>query len=101
MPRAPPGTRGLAAGECADDQEWLRSSRDRIRKRRVGGFVREIPLAGEKSQERTTPLRGMIANGPTQDRITFLKCVEDGLLRDSAIDFELHLAIDVGVHLEV
>jgi hypothetical protein len=63
--------------------------------------VRKVSLTGEKSQERSAPLRGMIANGSSQNRITFLECVEDGLLRDRAIDFELHLAIYIGVHLEV
>jgi hypothetical protein len=63
--------------------------------------MREIALAREKPQKSPAPLRAMIADGATQNRVLFFKRIEHRTLRDRTIDFKRHLAIDPGVHLQM
>ena len=55
----------------------------------------------KNSQERTAPLRAVVANGTSQSGIAFLECVKHGSLRNGALDLEHHFAVDVGVPLEM
>jgi len=57
--------------------------------------MRKVLFAGEEPQERPALLRDVIADGPAQHGIAGLKRVEDRLLRDRALDLNLHFAADV------
>jgi hypothetical protein len=54
----------------------------------------QILLAGEKSHERSALLCSVVTDGPAQHRIAGLEGVENRALRDLALDFEFHLALD-------
>src|SRR2546422_7351044 len=55
----------------------------------------EIPLAREESQERSTLLRDVVADRPSQHRIAGLERLEDRRLRDLTLDVQRYLAVDV------
>ena len=85
----------LSAGNGSDNQERFFPRGNRFGQRRVGRFVGPVLLAGEEAQERAPLLRPMIADGAAQHGIASLQCVEDGALRDWAVDFERYFAADV------
>jgi hypothetical protein len=76
-----------------DNQEWLVTRRDRIRKRRVRQLVRQILLARVETYERSAFLRDVVANRPAQHGIGRLEGVEDRPLRDAALDVDRDFAI--------
>src|SRR6266705_1592147 len=62
----------LAAGDGPDDEKRLRPGRDDVREGGVRRLMGEIPLAREESQERSTLLRDVVADRPSQHRIAGL-----------------------------
>ena len=90
-----------SAGDGPDDDERLLPRCDSIRQRGVGRLVGQIFLAGEEAQERAALLGVVVADGAAQHGIARLKCVQHRTLRDRTIDFERHLAADVGEVSEV
>ena len=98
-----------ASGKCrdspachrADDDERLRSGRDRIWQRRVGWFVREILLAGKEAQEGAAALGGVVADGSAQHWIAGLERIDDGVRRHRPLDLERHLSVDPGEPAEM
>src|ERR1700720_2141874 len=55
----------------------------------------QILFAGEEPQERSAPLRDVVADRAAQRRIAGLERVEDRALRGLTLDVELHLAVDL------
>src|SRR6185503_1539940 len=84
----------LTPGDCADDVERLRTRRDCGRQRCVSRLVRHILTTRKEPQQRTTLARNMIANGPTQHRITSLERVEDRASCHFAVNLKLHITTD-------
>src|SRR6185369_14981090 len=78
--------------DCADDVKRLRSRCDRCGQRRVRRFVRHIFTAREESQQWTTLARDVIANRPTQHRITRFECVEYRVACHWTINVELNIS---------
>src|SRR5439155_1295763 len=87
-------TRALAAGHGAHDQKRLGTERDRVGQRGVRRLVGQILLAGEEPHERPALLCDLVADRPEQHGIAGLEGVEERALRGSALDVELHLAVD-------
>jgi hypothetical protein len=58
--------------------------------------VRRVFAARKKSQQRPALTRDVIANGPTQHRITRFERVEDRVPSHWTINFELHVSSDAG-----
>ena len=85
----------LAAGNRANDDEWLLAGCDRVGQRGVGRLVGKILLAGEEAQESAALLRVMVADGTAQHGIVGLEGVEHGALRDWARNLDRYLAADV------
>ena len=72
-----------------------------IGKEGVGGFVREVLLAGEES-DKGAPLAGdLIANGPAQNRVRTLERVEHRAARRAPRDGQRHLAVHPRERAEV
>ena|ERR1700674_186304 len=84
----------LAAGNGTDNEEWFGTRRDGVRQWGVGRLVREIVLASEKAQERTTLSGGVITDGPAQHGIAGFEGVENGSLGDRGCNFNLYLGAD-------
>src|SRR5438128_3218450 len=84
----------LPAGHGPDDQKRLSAGRDCFRQQVVGGFVREILLAGKEPHERAALVRDLVTDRPAQHRVARLERVEDRALGGFALDVELHLALD-------
>ena len=61
-----------------------------------GDSCRQIFLAGKEAQKRPTLQGDMVADGPTQCGIPGFQRVEDRALRHPALNFQCHLATDVG-----
>src|SRR5260370_33467917 len=59
----------LAAGNGADDGKWLFSGCDFVGRQSVRRLQGIVFRAGEETQERTAPLRDLIANRAAQPRI--------------------------------
>src|ERR1035441_9945652 len=57
--------------------------------------MRQVLLAGEEAQERPALLGDVVADGAAQHWVTGFERVKDRALRDSALDFDLHLAANV------
>jgi len=74
---------------------------DCIGERGVGRLVGEVFFAGEEAQEGAALLRVVVADGAAQHGIAGLERVQHRALRDRTIDFERHLAPDVGEVSEV
>ncbi len=87
-------TLSLPAGDGPHDQERLLAPGDRVGKRCLRRFKRQILLAGEEPQERPAPQRAVVADRPAQHRIAGLECVKDRALRSRALNVELDLAVD-------
>src|SRR5207245_4787847 len=84
----------LPAGHGPDDQKRLSAGRDCFRQQVVGGFVREILLAGKEPHERAALVRDLVTDRPAQHRVARLERVEDRALGGFALDVEVHLALD-------
>lgn len=100
-PKPSKALNSLAARNGPYDNKRLRPRRNRVWQRCVRRFMRQIFLAGEEAQKRTALQRVVVADSAAQHREAGLKCVEDRALRDRAIDFDRHLAPDVGQSPEV
>src|ERR1043166_2944929 len=61
----------------------------------------KILLAGKEAHERPALLRDVIADRPSQHRVTPFERIEDGALGDRTRDLELHFTVDFGQFLEV
>lgn len=57
--------------------------------------MRQIFLAGEEAQERTTLLRRVIANCSLEHRVAFFERIQNRSLRDRTFDWNLNLVADV------
>src|SRR5579862_171306 len=66
----------LAAGNGADDEEWLLAVGDRVGKRLVGWIEREIFFAREEAEEWPALESVVVANGSGEHRIAGLDGVE-------------------------
>lgn len=91
----------LPSRKSANNKERLKPLRDGVGKRPVGIVMRQISLAGKKTQKGAAALRAMIANSASEDWIGVFERVEHGALRDRTNDLKCHLAGDMGVHPEV
>ena len=80
-------------GHRANDEEWLGSTRNLARQRRVGQLVRPVLFTRVESQEWTPLKRDVIANRSAEHRITSLERVENRPLRDWPDDLERHLIV--------
>ena len=100
LSRAQPGQL-LAARNGPDNDQRLFPRCDRVRQGSVCRLVGQILLAGKKAQERSALARNLIADSPPQHWVTGLKRVENGTLRDRALDCKLHLVADVRQRSEV
>src|SRR5262245_49038584 len=78
----------------ADDEERLPTRRDRIRQVGIRQLVGQVLLAREEAHEGAAALGEVVTNRPAQHRVAGLERVEDGALRDGALDFDLDLAVD-------
>src|SRR3984957_6646789 len=76
----------LATGHGPDDHVRLISVPARPGRRGVGLFVGQVKLAGEEPDERPPRAAVVGADGPPEGRIAGLKLIEDGPLRDRAVD---------------
>src|SRR6185503_3058514 len=83
----------LTTGHRANDEEWLGSTRNLARQRRVGQLVRPVLFTRVESQEWTPLKRDVIANRSAEHRITSLERVENRPLRDWPDDLERHLIV--------
>ena len=63
--------------------------------------MREIFFAREEPDERTAPLRRVIANGTAEHGMTRLECVEDGSHGGWPFELDFDLAPDAGERAEV
>src|SRR5208282_3027553 len=63
--------------------------------------MRQILLAGKKTQKRPPLLRLMIANCSSQHRIPLLEGIQHGPLRHRTSNLEGHLAADAGERSQV
>jgi len=61
----------------------------------------QILLAREETQKRPSLLRDVIADGPAQHGVAGLKRLEDRPLCDRTVEFERHLAADMGKRSQV
>jgi hypothetical protein len=91
----PPVRKALTARNRSNDNQGLRSRRDRTRQGSVRRLMRQIFFACEKAQERSPLQRNLVADRPPQHWITILERVEDRTLGGRALDFEFHLATNV------
>src|SRR3954447_10219698 len=86
----------LTARDRPDDQVGLLARSDRIRQRRVGVFMREVLLAGVKTDERPALVRDMIAGCTAEHWIFRFERVEYRPLRHRRLDLELDFACNSG-----
>ena len=86
--------RRSAPGHGADDEERLPAADDGFGQRRIGGFVREIFLAGEEAEERTALAGRVIADRPPERRVPRFECVEKRAPRHRRRDLDLDLSVD-------
>jgi len=91
----------LAARNGPYDNKRLRPRCNRVWQRCVRRFMRQIFLAGEEAQKRPALERVVIADRAAQHRILSLKRIQHGALRGRAINFDHHLAPDMGQGPEV
>src|ERR687888_2071323 len=85
----------LTARHGPHDEEGLLPVRDRLGQGGLWQLVGQVLLAGEEPDERSAPLRDVVADRPAQHRIAGLERVEDRALRDLTLDVELHVAFDL------
>jgi hypothetical protein len=85
----------LATRNCTDDQEWFRSIRNRIWQRRIGGFMRQIFAAREKTDHWSANLRHMITHCPAQHRIFSFNCVQQRALSQRSVELKSYFPLDV------
>ena len=90
-PTAPPV---LPTGHSPHDEQRLGPHRDGSGQWNIWRCMRQILLTDEEPYERSTPLRDMAADDPTQHRIAGFEGVEDQALCRRALDVQLHLALD-------
>src|ERR687888_43574 len=83
----------LTARHGPHDEEGLLPVRDRLGQGGLWQLVGQVLLAGEEPDERSAPLRDVVADRPAQHRIACLERVEDRALRHRPCDLELHLAV--------
>ena len=100
-PKPSKALNSLAARNGPYDNKRLRPRRNRIWQRRVRRFMRQIFFAREKAQKRTALERVVVADSAAQHGVARLKRIQHGALRDRAMDFDRHLAPDVGQSPEV
>src|SRR4051812_28123400 len=86
----------LSSRNGSQNNQRLFSSRDFIRQTRINGLVRQVLLASEETQKGSTLLRGVIADGAAQHGIALLERIEDRLYCDFAVEFEFHIAANLG-----
>src|SRR5678816_2723639 len=89
----------LTTGHRANDEEWLGSTGDLARQRRVGQLVRPVLFTREESQEWPSLKRDVIANRSAQDWIPRFERVEDRALGDRTLDLERDLIAVSYTHL--
>jgi hypothetical protein len=65
------------------------------KQRGIQRLMRQVFLAGKEADERPALFSDVVADRPAQHRILGLERVEDGTLRDRAIDGERHLAVNM------
>lgn len=90
-----------AAGDGSEDDEGLGAGDDGGRKRRVGGIVGEILLAGEEAQEVTALVGDVVADGSSEHGVTGLQHVKDGGDGDGCGNYESDLDAGSGERAEV
>jgi hypothetical protein len=95
-----PGLR-LSSRNRPDDHERLLSARYRIGEWRIGLIDGKILPAREKSQERPSLERDLVAHRPAQHRILVLERVEDRSLRHRASDLERYFLVYAGERAQV
>ena len=91
----------LAARNCTDDQEWFCPSRNRIRQRRIGRFMRQIFAARKKTDHWPANLRHMIAHRPAQHRIFRFYRVQQRALSQLSVELKSYFAVQVGQRAQI
>src|ERR1700733_226746 len=91
-----PGGVALSASDGSDNHERLFAGGNRVWHRGIGRFVRQIFLAGEKSQEWAALLRYVIADRTAQHGIARLERVKNRALRYLARHLDRDFVSDTG-----
>lgn len=85
------GVVALPARHRSDDEERFGTRRDHVRQRCFRCGVREILLAGEESNKRTTLLGAVVAHGAAEHRIPRFERIEHSAQRHWRPDLESYL----------
>ena len=83
-----------SAGDRTDHHEGVGSGAHGVGERGVRGFVREVTPACEKTYERASPVRSVVADRAPQDRVARLQSVQHRGDRHRLYDFEFYLGVD-------
>src|SRR3954465_1142845 len=86
----------LTTGNGADDEERFLPRNNFVGKGSVRRFMRQVLLTGKETQERASLFRRVVADSAAQHGVARLERIEDGPLRDRALDFELHFRAGLG-----
>lgn len=81
----------LSAGDGGNHNEGLFAGGDCLGQGRIRPFMRQVFLAGKKSQERTALERHVITYRPAQHGISAFQRIQHRALRYGRGDFKLHL----------